>query len=76
LQVLFVKFHKIKGEKYIMPSKKPQFVIRTDQTTIEKIKFIANKNERSATQEIVFLIKQAIKNYESEKGEIQIEQDN
>lgn len=59
-----------------MPSKKPQFVIRTDQTTIEKIKFIANENERSATQEIVFLIKQAIKNYESEKGEIQIEQDN
>jgi hypothetical protein len=59
-----------------MPSKKPQFVIRTDQTTIKKIKFIANENERSATQEIVFLIKQAIKKYESEKGEIPIEQDN
>lgn len=53
-----------------MPSKKPQFVIRTDQETIEKIKYIATENERSATQEIVYLIKSEIKKYEKEKGEI------
>lgn len=56
-----------------MPSKKPQFVIRTDNITLEKIKFIAEQNERSATQEIVHLIKNEIKRYESEKGEIPIE---
>lgn len=57
-----------------MPSKKPQFVIRTDNMTLEKIKFIAKQNERSATQEIVYLIKQAINEYESEKGEIPVNQ--
>ena len=56
-----------------MPSKKPQFVIRTDQETIEKIKYIATENERSTTQEIVYLIKSEIKKYEREKGEIHFE---
>lgn len=56
-----------------MPSKKPQFVIRTDNETLEKIKYIAKENERSTTQEIIFLIKQEIKKYEAEKGEIPIE---
>lgn len=42
--------------------------------TLEKIKFIAEQNERSATQEIVYLIKQAINEYESEKGEIPVNQ--
>lgn len=56
-----------------MPSKKPQFVIRTDNETLEKIKYIAKENERSTTQEIIFLVKQEIKKYEAEKGEIQIE---
>ena len=56
-----------------MPSKKPQFVIRTDTITLEKIKYIAEQNERSATQEIVYLIKNEIKKFESEKGEIPIE---
>lgn len=56
-----------------MPSKKPQFVIRTDNETLEKIKYIAKENERSTTQEIIFLVKQEIKKYEAEKGEIPIE---
>lgn len=55
-----------------MPSKKPQFVIRTDQKTIKKIKYIAEKNERSTTQEIVYLIKKEIENYEKEHGTINI----
>ena len=42
-----------------MPSKKPQFVIRTEQDIIDKIAAIAKENERSTTQEIVFLIKQS-----------------
>lgn len=56
-----------------MPSSKPQFVIRADQTTIDKIKYIAKENERSATQEIVYLIKQEIAKFEKERGEIIIE---
>ena len=44
-----------------MPSKKPQFVIRA---------YIESENERSSTQEIVYLIKQRIKSYEQEHGEI------
>ena len=56
-----------------MPSTKPQFVIRADQNTIDKIKYIAERNERSATQEIVYLIKKEIETYEKEKGEIILE---
>lgn len=56
-----------------MPSKLPQFVIRADKETIEKISYIAKENERSANQEIVHMIKQRIKAYESMNGEIKIE---
>ncbi len=53
-----------------MPSKKPQFVIRTDQEVLDKIAYIAKENERNTTQEIVYLLKQKIKAYEAEHGEI------
>ena len=53
-----------------MPSKKPQFLIRTDQEVIDKIAYIAKQNERSTTQEIVYRIKQIINDYESDHGEI------
>lgn len=53
-----------------MPSNLPQFLIRTDQETIEKIRYIAKENERSGSQEIVYLIKQEIKRYEKENGTI------
>ena len=55
-----------------MPSKKPQFVIRTDKEVIDKIKVIAKENERSTSQHIVYLIKKEIEQYEQEKGEISI----
>lgn len=57
-----------------MPSKKPQFVIRTEKEILEKISHIANENERSTTQEIVYLIKNRIKEYEAEHGEIKTEE--
>lgn len=53
-----------------MPSKKPQFVIRADQEVLDKIAYIARENERNTTQEIVYLLKQKIKSYEAEHGEI------
>ncbi len=58
-----------------MPSNKPQFVIRADQSTINKIKYIAKENERSATQEIVYLMKREIETFEKERGEIIIERE-
>lgn len=57
-----------------MPSNKPQFLIRTEQEVIDKITYIAKQNERSTTQEIVYRIKQTIKDYEEDHGEIQIEE--
>lgn len=56
-----------------MASKLPQFVIRAEKETLDKIKYIAEENERSATQEIVYMIKQRIKAYESIHGEIKID---
>ena len=57
-----------------MPSKKPQFNIRTDKEILEKIAYIAKENERSATQEIVYMIKQRISAYEAIHGEIKIKE--
>ena len=58
-----------------MPSKKPAILIHADKEIIEKIKFIAKENERSATQEVVYAIKQTIKKSEAENGEIKLEND-
>lgn len=55
-----------------MPSKKPAILIHADQEIIDKIKFIAKENERSATQEIVYAIKKEIKQYEKENGKIML----
>ena len=53
-----------------MPSSKPQFLIRTEQEILDKIAYIAEENERSSTQEIVYLMKKRIKEYEEKFGEI------
>ena len=60
-----------KGE--IMPSKLPQFNFRTEQEIIDKIKYIAEKEDRSASQEVVHLIKKRIERYEEDYGEIKLE---
>jgi hypothetical protein len=59
-----------------MPSNLPKIVARTDQQTIDKFKYIAKNEERTVSQQMIYLVKKAIKEYESEKGEIPIEQDN
>lgn len=58
-----------------MPSKKPQFVIRTEKEILSKIAYIASENERSSTQEIVYLIKQHIKDYEDKNGKLLVDED-
>ena len=55
-----------------MPSKLPQFSIRTEQEIIDKIAYIAEKNERSTNKEITYLLKNRIQTYEAENGEIRL----
>lgn len=55
-----------------MPSKLPQFSIRTEQEIIDKIAYIAAENERSTNKEITYLLKNRIQEYEAENGEIRL----
>lgn len=57
-----------------MPSKLPQFNFRTEQEILDKIKYIAEKEDRSASQEIVHLIKKRIERYEEDHGIIKLDQ--
>lgn len=53
-----------------MPSDMPRVTLRIEQEYIDKLKAIADENERSLNQEIVFTLKQRIKEYEEQKGRI------
>lgn len=57
-----------------MPSKKPIIHFNTDQWIIDKMKYIAEENNRSLAKEVEYLCKQNIKKYEAEHGEIQIDE--
>ncbi len=57
-----------------MPSKKPMVTFHTEQWIINKIKVIAEENNRSMSKEIELLCKNHIKKYELENGEIKIEE--
>ena len=53
-----------------MPSEMPRVTLRIEQEYIDKLKLIAEENERSLNQEIVFTLKQRLKEYEEQKGRI------
>ena len=53
-----------------MPSEMPRVTLRIEQEYIDKLKLVAEENERSLNQEIVFTLKQRIKEYEEQKGRI------
>lgn len=55
-----------------MPSDLPRFTIRTKQENIDKIAYIAEKECRTTTKEIEYLIVNKILEYEKEHGEIKI----
>ncbi|MDO4470952.1 MAG: Arc family DNA-binding protein [Bacillota bacterium] len=55
-----------------MPSDLPRYTLRIPQIYLDKIKYIAEENGRSANKEIELMIKQRIKDYESENGEINL----
>ncbi|HMM20060.1 MAG TPA: Arc family DNA-binding protein [Selenomonadales bacterium] len=57
-----------------MPSLTPPFSLRIPETLLNKIRFVANKNKRSANKEIEYLIEQYIEEYERKHGAIKVEE--
>ena len=55
-----------------MSSQLPQFTIRIDKTILDKLKYIADYNARSANREIEVIIKRHIKNFELKHGAIDL----
>lgn len=55
-----------------MATNKKPFILRLQPINLEKIKIIADKNKRSATMQIEFLIENCITDFEKEHGTIEI----
>ncbi|MDI0267900.1 Arc family DNA-binding protein [Clostridioides difficile] len=55
-----------------MSSSLPKYTLRINKILLEKIKYIAESEGRSANKEIEQLIKKHIENYEQRKGEIKV----
>lgn len=48
----------------------PPFSLRISETLLDKIKYIAEENKRSANKEIEYILEQYVKKYEKENGTI------
>lgn len=57
-----------------MPSSKPRFTYRTDETTLKKLDIIAENEKRSLNQQLDKIVCDFITTYENMNGEIIIEQ--
>jgi len=55
-----------------MSSNLPRYTLRMPQEYLDKIRYIAEENARSANREIELMVKQRIKEYEDEHGAIVI----
>ncbi|EGT3846236.1 Arc family DNA-binding protein [Clostridioides difficile] len=55
-----------------MSSTLPKYTLRINKILLEKIKYIAESEGRSANKEIEQLIKKHVENYEQIKGEIKV----
>lgn len=51
-----------------MPSNKPQFIYRTEQTILDKLKEIAEKEERTANKQLDYIVKKFIAEYEQQES--------
>ncbi len=49
------------------------FSLRVSEALLDKIKYIADMNKRSANKEIEFVLEQYIRKYEAEFGEINLQ---
>ncbi|MGN1123037.1 MAG: Arc family DNA-binding protein [Eubacterium sp.] len=53
-----------------MPSDLPRFTLRVERELMDKLKYIAEYNARSSNRELEMLIKNHIRKFEKEHGEI------
>ena len=53
-----------------MPSKKPAMIFRTDKENLDKLKYIADKEDRSDNKQLEHILKKYIASYEKENGSI------
>lgn len=58
-----------------MPSDLPRYTLRIPQEYLDKIRYIAEENGRSANREIELMIKERIRVYESQHGQISLSRD-
>ncbi|NPV93206.1 MAG: Arc family DNA-binding protein [Firmicutes bacterium] len=56
-----------------MTSQLPPFSLRISEELMDKIRFIAQKNLRSANKEIEFALIKYVVGYEKDNGEIKVE---
>ncbi|EDK34023.1 hypothetical protein [Clostridium kluyveri] len=58
-----------------MATDKRQFTLRLQEENFKKIKYISDKNKRSISMQIEYLVEQCIKNFEKENGNIEVKED-
>lgn len=51
-----------------MPSSLPVFSFRAESVVVQKFRYIADKNRRSANKEMLRLVEEFVKTYEDENG--------
>lgn len=56
-----------------MPSNLPRYTLRMPKEYLQKIRYIAEENGRSANKEIELMVKQRIKEYEQKNGSINLD---
>ena len=56
-----------------MASDLPRYTLRMPREYLQKIRYIAEENGRSANKEIELMVKQRIKEYEQENGPINLD---
>lgn len=56
-----------------MPSNLPRYTLRMSKEYLQKIRYIAEENGRSANKEIELMVKQRIKEYEQKNGPINLD---
>lgn len=59
----------------VLPSKKPFFSLRIPVELMDKLKYIADYNGRSANKEIEQLVIKHVRDFEKENGQININKD-
>ena len=57
-----------------MASDLPRYTLRMPKEYLQKIRYIAEENGRSANKEIELMVKQRIKEYEQKNGSINLDE--